>query len=488
MKVSDNYPLFLETVNKLIKDGKEDKAYAALLKLNDIDYVNIIRMPEAKELKIAKTYLHTHTDLGSPKDSVLTVGKYVHHAKATHTSSITVTDHGTMYAVQPLYNACTANGIKLIIGCEFYVCDDADDNSVRNHTRLHLIAYAKNKAGYDAVSTLVTEGNKHIINVGALAFPCISKSLLQQYVGEGSKGHGNVILTSACIGGVLAGICYANKTNEKNLVAAEEKANRLQECFSSFSTLSGQIAKLMSALPEHEKIAARKFTKREVLGTDKEQLEKDKKETAEMTAQVKAEKAQIRALNRTRNKLQSDIDDVISNVEGTQVAYASDEQIRAAIQKMNRQIDDIKKSIIETDFDSYFEKEMLWYDNLAGHGNWFIEIQNHGIPEEKLYMPKLFKLAVKHNIPFVAANDAHMEIASDLLTRKAVNSLRFNTWEEPQVGDSELYLKTDPELYAAIAEIIPSAAAAQAMHNRLMITEACNVELKKEPHYPKFVV
>ena len=102
-------------------------------------------------------------------------------------------------------------------------------------------------------------------------------------------------------------------------------------------------------------------------------------------------------------------------------------------------------------------------------------------------MPMIASMAIRLNLPMVAANDAHMRSKDDLELRKMVNGLRFNTWQEPQVGDEELYLKSDIELFRMLTMAVPPLAAFYAMKGRERLCAMCNVELKKVPSYPKYV-
>ena len=48
-----------------------------------------------------------------------------------------------------------------------------------------------------------------------------------------------------------------------------------------------------------------------------------------------------------------------------------------------------------------------WYRDLFGEGNYYIEIQNHGLREQLDIMPDLVRLSKETGIPLVATNDAH---------------------------------------------------------------------------------
>ena len=49
----------------------------------------------------------------------------------------------------------------------------------------------------------------------------------------------------------------------------------------------------------------------------------------------------------------------------------------------------------------------LWYADLFGPDHYYLEIQNHGISEERKILPQIMKLSRETGIPLVATNDVH---------------------------------------------------------------------------------
>ena len=49
----------------------------------------------------------------------------------------------------------------------------------------------------------------------------------------------------------------------------------------------------------------------------------------------------------------------------------------------------------------------LWYRDLFGEGNYYIELQDHGLEEDNIVLPQLIKLARETGIPMAATNDSH---------------------------------------------------------------------------------
>ncbi|MBQ7430273.1 PHP domain-containing protein [Butyrivibrio sp.] len=458
-----------------------------------------------QEVPLADSFMHTHTDLGSPKDSILTVDEYVQIAAKMGARAVTITDHGTLYGAIPLYKACDAYNakhepeehIKCIFGVEFYVVDSFSSAIRKKQTRLHLIAYAKDLEGYHVLCRLVTESNKHIVKVGANDYPCISRTELEQYIGPGSVGHGHIILTSACIGGVVAGMMFASENEEKNLL-------KITHAIQAITTLKDNLTKQnekLSHLTEQKQLAdtlsKKSYTKRiNALKKNPDaaaqvELDKEMQETEAAKKLLPQLRNQIKAINAVISDINKQITNQCKQVEADTKLEMAEKQL-ALLAEAKQESED---NIIPADqVEVEFKAAMQYYEALAGKGNWFIEMQFHGIAQEKKYMHVLAQLAHELDMPLVAANDAHMGTRDKCVARKIVNALRWGNdkdnilpYEPPTEDEYELYLKTDAELFNWLCKEISEKDALEAMNNRALIVDACNLELPKEKHYPKFI-
>ena len=402
---------------------------------------------------LAKTFLHTHTDMGSAKDSILTVDEYLKTAIEMGARSVSVTDHAYMYGVLPLYKACEtynaehkdADPIKCIIGVEFYVCEDVEDKTKKKHTRLHLIAYAKDEKGYKTLCSMVTKSNTRKIVAGKNEYPCISKKILEEYMGPGTEGHDHIILTSACIGGVVAGIMYESENEKKNVDGFNGKLKSLNYLRDSLDNQNKLISSLDEQIEKLSAVANKKYGKRQQAlkkHPDEEALkvlEKEMKETELAAAEVKRIKAQKKNVQKGLTEITNQVKNLMPKNDSdvdyfTLQSLAADELCDTLIGYYERVIKEASESIVDdNNVEDAFKKEMLYYENLAGKGNWFIEMQFHGVANEKKYMHVLAKLANELDMPLVAANDAHMSTRDKVMARKIVNGLRFDTkgsrWE-----------------------------------------------------------
>jgi len=109
-------------------------------------------------MSFVNLHCHSHYSLldgfGSPKDIVL-------RAKELGYPAAALTDHGVTYGLIELYDACMANGMKPILGCEMYIAPRTRfDKEAKVDVRpYHLTLLAKNNVGYKNLLKLVTQAN-----------------------------------------------------------------------------------------------------------------------------------------------------------------------------------------------------------------------------------------------------------------------------------------------------------------------------------------
>jgi len=137
------------------------------------------------------THLHLHTEY-SLLDGATKISELFEYVKSLGQSAVAITEHGNMGAVIKKYNAAKKAGVKLIMGCEVYVCDDIKVKD-KNAKRYHLILLAKDLEGYQNLVRIDSIAN----NEGFYYKPRVDKELLRKY----SKG---LICMSACLGNDIA--------------------------------------------------------------------------------------------------------------------------------------------------------------------------------------------------------------------------------------------------------------------------------------------
>ena len=115
-----------------------------------------------------------------------------------------------------------------------------------------------------------------------------------------------------------------------------------------------------------------------------------------------------------------------------------------------------------------------WYASLFGHGNYFLEVQNHGLREELDILPDLKRLAAETNIPLVATNDAHYIEKTDAEMQEVLLCIQTNHTLGEDTGLSfateEFYIKSEEEMRALFPDL------PQAIENTAVIAEQCNLE------------
>lgn len=128
-----------------------------------------------------------------------------------------------------------------------------------------------------------------------------------------------------------------------------------------------------------------------------------------------------------------------------------------------------------------------WYVSTFGKDNFFVELQNHNIPELPPLNKTLIELSKQYDLKTIATNDVHYINRSDarlqdILLCIQTGSLISDPNRMRMTGDT-YYLRSPEEMAALFPENPESLA------NTLMIAERCNVDLsKKGYHLPKFDV
>ena len=129
------------------------------------------------------------------------------------------------------------------------------------------------------------------------------------------------------------------------------------------------------------------------------------------------------------------------------------------------------------------------YRDLFGPENYFIEVQDHGIPEQKKVNEGLCRLAKELGVGLVATNDAHYLKREDASSQDVLLCIQTGkTVDEPnrmRFEGEEFYLKSGEEM----AQLFPEDKFPGAISNTVKIAERCQVEFDfSEQHLPAFDV
>ena len=120
-------------------------------------------------------------------------------------------------------------------------------------------------------------------------------------------------------------------------------------------------------------------------------------------------------------------------------------------------------------------------------GSLYVELQDHGLPEQPVLSEILVRLAGELNLPLVATNDVHYAERSDAEAHLYLSCIKtgrsLDEAKERHHGSSEMYLKSAPEMVELFA------AHPQAIRATLEVAEKCHLSLKLgEPMLPSFSV
>lgn len=148
-------------------------------------------------------------------------------------------------------------------------------------------------------------------------------------------------------------------------------------------------------------------------------------------------------------------------------------------------------SLFLEDQDEKAEQVAIEYREIFGKDNYFLEIQDHGLPEDKKVNPKIIALARKLDIPLVATNDAHYLLrehaeAHEVFLCIGTQSTMTDEKHFKFPGGPEYYFKS-PEEMEALFKDTPDA-----LTNTVGIAERCsNVHIPtvsddKANHYPAY--
>jgi len=121
------------------------------------------------------------------------------------------------------------------------------------------------------------------------------------------------------------------------------------------------------------------------------------------------------------------------------------------------------------------KEEALYFTKVFGEGNFYLEVQDHGIPEQKKVNEGMFRLSEETGIPIVATNDIHYTNREDapahdvLLCIQTGSTLADTT--RMKFDTDQFYLKSGEEM----AELFPDRP--DVLENAVRIAERCNVEI-----------
>ena len=127
----------------------------------------------------------------------------------------------------------------------------------------------------------------------------------------------------------------------------------------------------------------------------------------------------------------------------------------------------------------------LVHNEIFGQGNFYIELQDHGIEAQREINPMLIRISEETGIPLIATNDSHYIKKEDSQMHHILMCIQTNHTVEDddrmEFASDEFYVKTEEEMRALFPEH------PEAFDNTVKIAEQCNVEFEfgntKLPNY-----
>ncbi|MBO5068484.1 MAG: DNA polymerase III subunit alpha, partial [Clostridia bacterium] len=132
----------------------------------------------------------------------------------------------------------------------------------------------------------------------------------------------------------------------------------------------------------------------------------------------------------------------------------------------------VNKRLMQNDYEGAKEVALMLYDIFKD--DFYLEIQDHGMPEQKRINPLLIKLSKELNIPLVATNDVHYIEKEDNEVQDVVACISTKTTiDDPtrfKMDTDQAYLKTYDEMFELFSNI------PEALENTVKIAEKCSEE------------
>ena len=143
----------------------------------------------------------------------------------------------------------------------------------------------------------------------------------------------------------------------------------------------------------------------------------------------------------------------------------------------------IPQKLLKNDYNGAKETA-LYYKNIFGE-DFYLEIQDHGILEQKQTNPHIIRLSKELDIPLVVTNDCHYIEKEDSETHRILLCIQtnhtINDEDKMEFQTNEFYLKSEEEMRSLFKDL------PQAYENTQKIVDKCNVEfefgVRKLPHF-----
>lgn len=135
----------------------------------------------------------------------------------------------------------------------------------------------------------------------------------------------------------------------------------------------------------------------------------------------------------------------------------------------------VARNILRTSYDIAKETALM-YNDIFGEGNFFLELQDHGIPEQATVNQALLRMHEETNLPLVCTNDLHYINAEDAQAHDILLCIQtaktVNDENRMRYDGGQYYLKSPEEMYRLFSY------AKSACENTSLIADRCNVSFE----------
>jgi len=145
---------------------------------------------------------------------------------------------------------------------------------------------------------------------------------------------------------------------------------------------------------------------------------------------------------------------------------------------------EIPQLLLSRDYDGA-KRAAMWYRDIFGTDNYFLELQNHGLAEQKIVNDGLKRISAETGIPLAATNDVHYIEKQDSRLQQVLICIATNHVLGEDTGlefhSEEFYLKSEQEMLEAFNDI------PEAVSNTQLVADRCCFDFEfgntKLPYY-----
>lgn len=145
---------------------------------------------------------------------------------------------------------------------------------------------------------------------------------------------------------------------------------------------------------------------------------------------------------------------------------------------------EIPQALLQRDYEQA-KRIALWYNDIFGDENYYLELQNHGLPEQQGVNEGIKRISRETGIPLVATNDVHYIEKADAKIQQVLICIATNHVIGDDTGlefhADEFYLKSEDEMKAVFSDT------PEAVSNTQLIADRCNFDFEfgttKLPYY-----